>query len=56
MNLRIVGKYIGHILLIEGVFMLPAFLISLARGERAGMRGFLIAMAAQRLFPSRRGS
>ena len=50
MNLRIVGKYIGHILLIEGVFMLPAFLISLARGERAGMRGFLIAMAATLLF------
>lgn len=50
MNLRIVGKYIGHILLIEGVFMLPAFLISLARGEQAGMRGFLIAMAATLLF------
>lgn len=45
MNYRMIGKFIGRILLIEGVFMLPALLISLFSGEYPTVWGFLGAIA-----------
>lgn len=45
MNYRMIGKFISRILLIEGVFMLPALLISLFSGEYPTVWGFLGAIA-----------
>ena len=30
MNYRLIGKYMGHILLVEGIFLLPAIAVSAA--------------------------
>ena len=35
MNYRLVFRYIGYIILLEGLFMIPAMLISLFCRERA---------------------
>ncbi len=45
MNYKMIGRFIGQILLIESVFMIPAAIISLCRGETAALRGFLITFA-----------
>ena len=46
MNYKIMGRFIAQILTIEGVFMIPALLISLCLGEQNAVYGFLITMAA----------
>ena len=45
MNYKIIGRFIAQILTIEGVFMVPALLISLCLGESSAVYGFLIALA-----------
>ena len=46
MNYKIIGRFIAQILTIEGIFMIPALLISLFLGEQTAVYGFLIAIAA----------
>ena len=48
MNYKMMGRFIAQILSVEGLFMLPALLISLFQGETAASEGFLytIALAA----------
>ena len=41
MNYKMMGRFIAQILSIEGLFMIPALLISLYRGESAAVFGFL---------------
>ncbi len=45
MNIKAVGYYLGHILLIEAVFMLPAFFIALAQAETSAAYGFVWTIA-----------
>ncbi len=45
MNYKMMGRFIAQTLLIEGVFMIPALLISLFSGEAAAVQGFLGALA-----------
>ena len=40
------GRFIGQIVALEAVFMIPALIIAAASGETAAMKGFLITMAA----------
>ena len=46
MNYKIIGRFIAQILTIEGIFMVPALLISLYLGESSALYGFLIALAS----------
>lgn len=46
MNYKIIGRFIAQILTIEGIFMIPAMLISLYLGESNALYGFLVALAA----------
>ena len=46
MNYKMTGRFIGQILALEAVFMIPALLIAVFSGETAAMYGFLITMAA----------
>ncbi len=41
MNVKMIGRFLAQILLIEGVFMIPAALICLCFGEAAAFCGFL---------------
>ena len=41
MNYRLVLRYIGYIVLLEGLFMIPAMLISLFSHEKAAWMAFL---------------
>ena len=41
MNYKMMGRFIAQILSIEGLFMIPALLISLFRGESGAVKGFL---------------
>ena len=55
MNYKMMGRFIAQILSIEGLFMVPALLISLFSGETSAARGFaytllLITVAASVLF------
>ena len=45
MNYKMVGRFIAQTLLIEGLFMIPALLISVFCGEGAAVQGFLGALA-----------
>ena len=45
MNYKMMGRFIAQILLIEGLFMIPALIISLVCGEQAAVRGFLYTLA-----------
>ena len=45
MNYKMMGRFIAQILLIEGLFMLPALFISIAMEETAAVHGFLITLA-----------
>ncbi len=45
MNYRMLGRFVGKILMLEAVFMAPALLISLYCGEIAAVRGFWLSMA-----------
>ncbi len=44
MNYKMMGRFNAFILLIEAVFMIPALLISLFRGEQAAFQSFLVSM------------
>ncbi len=44
MNYRMIGRYIGRILLVEAVFFLPAMGISLVRREMDALLGFVVAL------------
>ena len=46
MNFKIIGRFIGLIVLIEALFMLPAIGIGIYNGETAAVQGFLVALAA----------
>ena len=45
MNYKMIGRFLGQILAIEGVFMIPATLISVGYGEWNAVRAFLVTMA-----------
>ena len=44
MNYKMMGRFIAQILSIEGIFMIPALLISFFSGETAATRGFLCTL------------
>ena len=46
MNFKMMGRFIGQILMVEAVFMIPALFISLGYGEYPVMWSFLVAAAA----------
>ena len=46
MNFKMMGRFIGQIIAIEAVLMLPALGISLFSGEQAAVKGFLYTLAA----------
>ncbi len=46
MNYKMIGRFMGQIISIEGLFMIPALLISTSYGEWHTVRAFLITMAA----------
>ena len=46
MNYKMMGRFIAQILVIEGLFMIPAAIISLCYGEFPALWSFLISMAA----------
>lgn len=45
MNYKMMGRFLAQILSIEGIFMIPALLISLICGDPLAVKGFLITMA-----------
>ena len=49
MNVKMMGKFISQIIAIEAVFMIPALLISLFRGETAAVNGFLLTLGIMTL-------
>ncbi len=46
MNYKIMGRFVGKILMVEAVFMVPALFIALARGEGDAVRGFFLSILA----------
>lgn len=44
MNYKMMGRFIGRMLIVEAVFMMPALLISLFAGERSSVWAFLISI------------
>lgn len=44
MNYRIIAKYMGFIMMVEGIFMIPAMLISLNLGEQASTFSFAVTI------------
>jgi trk system potassium uptake protein TrkH len=44
MNYKMMGRFIAQILSIEGVFMIPALIISLCYGESMAVKGFLFTI------------
>lgn len=45
MNYRMMGRFMGKILLVEAAFMIPALLISLWERELSSVKGFLLGIA-----------
>ncbi len=45
MNYKIMGRFVAQTLMIEGVFMIPALVISLCYGEPNAVRGYLLTYA-----------
>ena len=45
MNHRIVAKYMGYIMLVEGLFMIPSVFVSLWFGEPDTIKAFVPAIA-----------
>ena len=50
MNYKMMGRFLSLILAIEGIFMIPAMLISLFCAETMAVRGFLTALAVVAVF------
>ena len=44
MNYKMMGRFMAQILSIEGVFMIPALIISLCYGEHPAMWSFLVSI------------
>ncbi len=44
MNYKMMGKFIGLLLIVESVFMVPALAISLFRKEYSSIMGFAVAI------------
>ena len=44
MNYKMMGRFTAQMLLIEGLFLIPAALISLCLGEQAAVHGFLVTL------------
>ena len=44
MNFKMMGRFIAQIIAIEGIFMLPALVISLGYGEKAAAMGFAVTI------------
>ena len=45
MNFKMMGRFLAQILSIEGIFMIPALIISLCCGDAMAVRGFLCTIA-----------
>ena len=45
MNYKMMGRFIAQILFVEGIFMIPAMLISLCCGDEMAVRGFVCTIA-----------
>ena len=45
MNFKMMGRFIAQILAIEGIFMIPAMIISLCCGDSMAVKGFLLTLA-----------
>lgn len=45
MNYKMIGRFLGQILALEAVFMIPALLIAALAGEIVAMQGFLITIS-----------
>ena len=45
MNYKMMGRFLSQVLTIEGVFMIPALVISLFARETGAVRGFLMTLA-----------
>ena len=45
MNYKMMGRFIAQILFVEGIFMIPALLISVFCGDTMAIRGFLCTIA-----------
>ena len=50
MNYKMMGRFLGQILFIEALLMIPALGISLFCGDSMAVRGFLVAIAVAVLF------
>ena len=46
MNFKMMGRFLAQILSIEGIFMVPALIISLCCGDAMAVKGFVWAIAA----------
>ena len=46
MNYKMMGRFVGQIVSLETVFMIPALIIATVNGETAALHGFLITMIA----------
>ncbi|MGN0169001.1 MAG: TrkH family potassium uptake protein [Acetatifactor sp.] len=46
MNYKMMGRFVGKILLVEAAFMIPALFISLWEREFSSVKGFLLSMTA----------
>lgn len=44
MNYRMMGKFVGLILMVESIFMMPALLISLCRKEQRAVFAFTVTI------------
>ena len=44
MNYKMMGRFIGQIIALEAIFLIPALLISAVGGEAAAIQGFLLTM------------
>ena len=45
MNIKMIGRFLSKLILIEAAFLLPALFISLGYGEAASVKGFLYTIA-----------
>lgn len=44
MNYKMMGRFLAQILALEGIFMLPALIISLSCGDSMAVKGFLVTL------------
>jgi trk system potassium uptake protein TrkH len=44
MNYKMMGRLLGHILMVEAAFMLPSLFIGLYKGEKSSVVGFAVSI------------